>query len=447
MSVRQVVLREHGRLWRAGPRAPAGEACVPGAVLDRLRHLEERVGDGETFTWAADYVKASQWVGVIHAPGLQLEILPKIDDVIDGEDDELPAGEQHEARRNLLFMLAVSGDISVRMRDLALLATRRAPLSETLIRLFAERLRHELVVGAERRYVQREENLRTVKGRLRIRQHISHNAAHRERFFCAFEELAIDTPLNRVLKATCRVLIDVTRTPATQEALRDGVLALEDVENTLDPAPLFPQVHITRQNERFRDLYAFCQLVWAQRSPTISVGETRTFSLLFDMNAVFEGFIAGFLRRYVLPSLPGFELFPQARQHQRHLFDRSGVGVLRLEPDLLLRRPDGTWLVIDTKWKRPKGRRDAQRADLYQLFAYARRYEAVTSLLLYPHVKDAVAEDLRVVDNVGPSGQRVGTRFVKLHRDLHREQERLDLAAELRELLLEAAGPSSGVAA
>lgn len=450
MRARQVVLREHGRLWRAGPRAPAGAPCLPGAVLDRLRRMDERLGDGETFTWAADYAKASQWVGVIHAPGLQLEILPKIDGALEEQNDDdtatdglsaQQADDQHEARSNLLFMLAVSGDIPVRTRDLAQLATRRAPLSETLLRLFAERLRHELLVGAERRYVQREDNLRTVKGRLRMRQHIAHNAAHRERFFCAYEELGVDTALNRVFKATCRALLDATQASATLVALRDCLAALEDVADTLDPTPLFAHVHITRQSERFRELYGFCQLVWLQRSPTIRAGQTRTFSLLFDMNVVFERFIAGFLRRYVMPSLPGFELFPQATQHQLHLFDRAGKGVLRLEPDLLLRRPDGAWLVIDTKWKRTSGLRESKRADLYQLFAYAKRYQAATSLLLYPHMPEAADEDLALVTDDGGAGpQSVGTRFVRLHRDLHREHEVTSLAVELKTMILAAAG-------
>ena len=48
--------------------------------------------------------------GVVQVPGLQVEILPKIDILTLGTavNDERA---QHQARRNLLYMLAVSGDV------------------------------------------------------------------------------------------------------------------------------------------------------------------------------------------------------------------------------------------------------------------------------------------------------------------------------------------------
>jgi len=46
-------------------------------------------------------------------------------------------------------------------------------------------------------------------------------------------------------------------------------------------------------------------------------------------------------------------------------------------------------------------------------------------------------DSLRLLDD--DATQRAGTRFVRLHRDLHQEHERTLLADELREILLEAA--------
>jgi 5-methylcytosine-specific restriction enzyme subunit McrC len=158
------------------------------------------------------------------------------------------------------------------------------------------------------------------------------------------------------------------------------------------------------------------------------------------MNHVFERFIGGFLRIRVMPSLPGYRLFSMSRKKVQHLMSCNGRGVLPLKPDLLIEAPDGkNRLVLDTKWKRLSNegsRGGVTTNDLYQLFAYTRRYGCVRSLLLYPHVSDVQPRDFSIItkDNVH-SGEQVGIRFIKLHRNLYLESEREKLAAELLELI------------
>ncbi len=51
------------------------------------------------------------------------------------------------------------------------------------------------------------------------------------------------------------------------------------------------------------------RLLLAGRTPIDQAGATPTFSLLFDMNKVFERFVAAILRRYVAPGLPAVAIF------------------------------------------------------------------------------------------------------------------------------------------
>lgn len=113
---------------------------------------------------------------------------------------------RHQTRRNLLYMLSVSGDVPVRNRDIARLAVRQAPLSETLAAIFADCLRRKLLLGPERAYQGQEANLRSFKGKLLIARQVQHNAAHRERFYCRYDEFSEDTVMNRVFRASCRAL-------------------------------------------------------------------------------------------------------------------------------------------------------------------------------------------------------------------------------------------------
>ncbi len=422
------VVREHTRIIRWDEKgARPSPLHLKRRLYDRLKRFDQR-GRPEServFSWGDESTRTTQWVGVIQMPGLQVEVLPKVDEA---DDDQV--------RRNLLYMLAVAGKVPVRDRDIARLASRKAPLSETLVALFADRLRRELLRGPERAYIGREENLRRFKGKLLIAQHTLRNAAHRERFFCRYDEFSEDTLMNRIFRAACRRLLDVMHTPSTQDKLRHCLLLLDEVEDVFIHDELFDQINITRQNERFADVLHFCRLILQERSPTVQSGRERSFSLLFDMNRVFEDFVAAFLKKQVIPRLDGYRLYPQAKNQRLHLMTSKGRGVLPLRPDLLIRASDGRRFVLDTKWKQLSGegaRGGVGTDDLYQLYAYTRRYECRRSVLLYPQVNGAKCRDFAIVD----TSKQVGVRFVNLRRDLHERSERDALTCELTHIVKE----------
>lgn len=439
---------EHTRIERRAAIAASYGAGpgLEGRDYDRLRTFDRtnREGADRIFDWSDGYARTTQWVGVVQIPGVQIEILPKIDALTTSESQPESESAQYKARRNLLYMLSVSGDVPVRSRDVARLAVREAPLSETLAAIFAERLRQELLRGPARAYQEHEANLRTFKGKLLVSRQTLHNSAHRERFYCRFDEFSDDTLMNRIFRASCRVLLENTRTPATQDKLRQCLLLLEGVADTEIQDADFCRIAVNRQNERFEDVLRFCRLLLSGRTPTVQAGDNRTFSLLFDMNKVFERFVAAFLRRYVTPRLVDVQVFPQAGHHKRHLMESGGQGVLRLEPDLFVLGPGGVSLVMDTKWKLlspgRRGRGGVGEADLYQLYAYTRRYGCERCILLYPHIPGLEPRDFHVLDADGARRERVTVRQVRLHRNLHREPERSALADELEDLLREGLG-------
>jgi 5-methylcytosine-specific restriction enzyme subunit McrC len=441
--LKRLVVTEHTRIERrtgSGPGGGPGVAFLEERHYDRVRNFDclAREERDRVFEWSDGFARTAQWVGVVQVPGVQIEILPKVDALA----EQGTAGEeqvQYEARRNLLYMLSLSGDVPVRSRDVARLAVRQAPLSETLSAIFADRLRQELLLGPERAYQELQDNLRCFKGKLQVSRQALHNAAHRERFFCRYDEFSEDTLMNRIFRASCRALLEVTRTPATQDVLRHCLLLLDGVVDVEVQESEFGRISLNRQSERFEDVLRFCRLLLSGRTPTIQAGGTKTFSLLFDMNKVFERFVAAFLRRHVVPRLPGVQVFPQAAHHKLHLMESEGAGVLRLEPDLLVESADKR-LVMDTKWKLlapgKRGRGGVADADLYQLYAYTRRYGCTRSVLLYPFVPGLEAREFGVLDaNGGPSGERVSIRHVRLHRNLQQEAEREALAQELAAIL------------
>ena len=138
---------ERGRLERA--EVPSGAESlegfgsparrrVPALLFDRLQRAEgirEDRGQKAIFRWGRNKAYVGPWVGVLQVPGLQLEILPKID--ADDTDGQLGVTE---LRANLLHMLAFAGVTKVRERGMADLGRRQGMLHDQLVARFVDRL-------------------------------------------------------------------------------------------------------------------------------------------------------------------------------------------------------------------------------------------------------------------------------------------------------------------
>lgn len=422
---------------------------IPSVLYDRLIAAESaREGKGEKpiFSWHHNRAFVGPWVGVLQIPGLQLEILPKLDN-----QPQQINGDVSLVRNNLMYMLQYAGITSMRERGMANSAVRKGTIYDALCERFLSALVTELRRGVVRQYIPEEETLLTVRGRLVISKQLTVNAAAKHRFYCAFETLVEDTPMNRIFRSACNVLRHWKLSPAAQRQLAEVEMWLEGVQPLPDRAPL-PTVAFNRQNERFRDTHDFAWLLLNGLAPDAKAGPNRTFALLFDMDKVFEGYIAAVLQREVVPKFNGLSLAPQARRQTEYLFqpdegDPAGKNALRLKPDLLFTWTQGAnnqHFVMDTKWKRLDANGTPGNNDLYQLYAYLHRFGCKRACFLYPL---AAGSKQRTFDALGPDRKSIGqvtTEFVDLRQSLANKEGREKVIVELQRILESARKVSLG---
>ena len=65
-----------------------------------------------------------------------------------------------------------------------------------------------------------------------------------------------------------------------------------------------------------------------------------------------------------------------------------------LKPDIFLRRDEQN-LIADTKWKIVASKDDISQADLYQLYAYGKKYDCGKLYLIYPKINGAKQEPMK----------------------------------------------------
>lgn len=443
----RVTVLERGRIVRGDSDSPSESVggtpqyrVLPSQLYDRLERSEvsheERDGKGRVIDWHRRYGIVGQWVGVIQIPGLQLEILPKTDDSLPEAGD----GYVDATRRNLMTMLIRGGLGTVRSRGLADLSLKRATIHDRLVDAFLDRALEELERGLDRHYATEEGNLPVLRGKLVVAQQVTRNAAQRDRFYCRYDALTEATPISIRLKQCCRVLVERRLPESVVTKARDVLGILVDVPDVPfhrgERDPLF-----NRQNERFEDVYSFACMVLEGQAADARRGRVETFTLLFDMDKVFERFIAAFVQAEVIPKIDGAVARPQGKGDRRALFHDPDAkrGILHLKPDLLVER-GGKTLVLDTKWKRLSEAKAARPSDpdLYQLYAYLHRYGCERATLLYPARAGLASRDLDALRSKhGEKAGTIGVRFVDVSRPLWTPVGKAAFANELAVIVRE----------
>jgi len=344
-------------------------------TLDRLDTLNEtkRFLDIGRHT-----LRPLNYVGVVKAGGITLQILPK-----------LYRGDAYERHRatiagNLLTMLSCTERLSIRAMDLAGLDVENTDLFEVFMALFAQNLSRLLNSTQKKAYTREERELRVVRERIDVRAYT--NPARLHIIPCTFHEYTVDNLLNRTLKYTCHLMARTARRFETVKTLRSIIALLDAV--TLTPVTVAEVDTITfdRLNRRFEPFVRICRIFLSSSTLTLQASDVETFSLLIPMEKLFEEFIAAvFIDDPAYFFGRGVNVSAQGRIG--HLVQkRSGGRLFSLIPDLLAEGPGGA-LVIDTKYKlldEAENAYDVSQADAYQMFAYVVKIRAKAGMLLYP---------------------------------------------------------------
>jgi 5-methylcytosine-specific restriction enzyme subunit McrC len=319
-------------------------------------------------------LRAGQVVGVLRAPGVTLEILPKIG-----------ARDDPETRTILVRMLAYILNLKIAADKLVELGHQKFDVLEIVIQLFCKKLFTAIHRGLPRRYIKSEEDLPTLRGRLNITRQYTILAVS-SRVACNFDILSVDSPMGRILRAAVRQLRNIARSDDNQRRLTEIELALSDIAS-VDPRALpWASVVLDRTNADWHELLDLAQLLLGQRFQTVSSGNDLGFSLLFEMNVLFEAFVGKAMQRAIRRT----ELHITLQCPVNYAVSVGEDLLFKTKPDIVLHRGQQPISIIDTKWKIlvdastcPK--LGVSQSDIYQVMAYGQIYGVSHLMLLYPH--------------------------------------------------------------
>ena len=327
-------------------------------------------------------LQVKNYVGVIFVPsGNHIEVLPKT-----GKTQTASAASYAHARKTLLRMLQALGEFRHIPLENASLETLKLPLLEIFITHFLQSVNHIVKRGLRSDYVSQEENLLTKRGKLNVTKQIRHNAVQQQRFYCEFDEYLHDRPANRLIKSALMKVEGAIKSSHNQKLAQELQFHLDAVPASQNYKQDFDKLHLDRGMTYYKPALAWARLILNNISPVSMRGQADAPSLLFQMEAVFEAFVAQELRKQLKD---GYHLRPQSTRLA--LVQYRGKDLFTLKPDLLIEQNNRPVYVLDTKWKLldacdEQNKFDLSQADFYQMYAYGQKYlHGVGDLfLIYP---------------------------------------------------------------
>jgi 5-methylcytosine-specific restriction enzyme subunit McrC len=308
-------------------------------------------------------------VGLIQtSDGTQIEVLPKI----------VKDNDPIQARLCLLKMLRYVPDLPFQTINQAHLQHAHLPIWEIFISAFVTEMEKLTQQGIQKSYVTVEGEQSFLRGKwLPTRQ----NYLHPETFYVSQDEFQADILPNRLLKTCLLFLVKRSQTVSNQTRLRQLRFIWNEVGESENIKEDFAKLKkVTRHFDRYAKALQWAKVL-LQHQAWNQTGKDANESLLFPTERLFESYVARGFKNY----LSDFEVVYQENFHFL-VNEHVGKKQFKLRPDLVLRQSNRT-LVLDMKWKwiEPQASNyGIEQNDLYQLYAYGKKYNATALYLIYP---------------------------------------------------------------
>lgn len=366
-------------------------------------------------------IKARRYVGTILHKGLKINVYPKL-----FKNDGLADDHKKQSIRNFMFMLSYGYNFDILRQFDSAVEKVKDSFFEVLIYIFANRLLEQLKTNPNRSYVVIEDDSNFLKGTWRLSEQLSRMPHLKHRFLVSYDEFTDNNELNRIFKYVTRMLLFGSSNSGNKTILQNILLIYSEIDDITKPDDAYlSRVRFTRMNQAYKPIFELAKIFLQNLSSQSLSSKISTFTFMFDMNVLFEQFIAGFIEREeVLKETKYAEHILKAQHPHKYLLKEK---LFMMKPDICLEKSGNIECIIDTKYKRLDSddrKYDVSSADAYQMYAYSQMYDCPRVILLYPkHLGMKELEKKEFTFN--NSAHKLEIRTVDLCRELKSEKKEL----------------------
>ena len=296
--------------------------------------------------------------------------------------------------------------------------------------ILAKGISHQLKQGLYREYMNKNEDLSVIRGKIDMSGTIKMRIARQHLITCDYDELSENNFLNQILKTTVMILLRHAEVSTEyKDMLKKEMLFFSNVD-VIEPASIrWTAIRFRRNNQTYRMLIGICQLILEGMLLTTEEGEYKLASFLDEqrMCRLSEKFILEYYIKHFS------RLNANASQISWKLDDGVGTMLPIMQTDITL--SDDEVLIIDTKYysRTTQENNEVQKihsGNVYQIFTYVKnktsgfddKTPTVSGMLLYART-DAIIQPNNIYQM---SGNKVSVKTLNLN---------LEFAAPLNEIV------------
>ena len=382
------------------------------------------------FLYKSNELKSNKYVGVIHYAGNKINLLPKI---FFDPNKEYANNQVNQIQNHILWWLSYCRKIKFPNYQTSL-GSAKSDFFEVLIYLFSKYTRELLNSSIYQQYEEVNNELSFIKGRLNINQYINENLSKGKwhKLHCTYDAFVFDNEFNRIIKYVTTLLFNVTSSQDNKKNLREILFILDEVSDERATAEQCSRISFNPMFSEFETVRDYCQLFLENSISFDYKNDLKLFAFLLPMEYVFEDFIFGFIDKEI-------ESIKAKAQRSDIYLDEGKT--FNLKPDLWLKTNDKS-LIADTKYKivysnESDPKKGISQNDLYQMLAYAIRFQVDEIILFYPNtIKENQdnSTELKIKDDLA-NGKEISIRAFQLPiLNLTLLEQGLEINTDLNEL-------------
>lgn len=270
---------------------------------------------------------------------------------------------------------------------------------DLLAAILAKGIGIQLKQGLYREYINRQEELSVLRGKINMSGTIKNQLVHKRVLTCDFDDLSENNLFNQIIKTTVILLLKNAKVKSKyKDDLKKKMLFFSNIE-LLEPTSIrWSSIRFQRNNQTYRMLISICQLILEGMLMTTDIEEYRLASFIDEqrMCRLYEKFILEYYSRHYP------ELKVSASQIPWSVDDGVRTMLPMMQSDIHLQKGN-TVLIIDAKYyshttQTQYDKHTLHSNNMYQIFTYVknRDYEfgeeehTVSGMLLYAKTEEEV---------------------------------------------------------
>lgn len=375
-------------------------------------------------------IRTNNYIGTIVFRGHQLNIFPKMFRE-DREDNNTDGLNIKHLMKNLVQWLQYCKKMDFPFIRIYSEFEDSENLRELFIRLYIHYVKRSLEYKPFYQYEEKQEDTSSIKGKINFKDYVNYKLPNgsNHQFQCLFSEFVFDNTVNRIIKHTCKYLLNETSSFANKMIIRDILFRLNNVKNQHYVPSDCDMIRLNKLNRHYSVILSMSKMFLLNQTTMYRLGNQESFCFLFPTELLFEGFIGGYIKE-TLSGMANVRLQASELSLINDVkYDGISLGkAFRMRHDILVEHRDLGLFILDTKYKhlsRFEGNTgvkiknnimdEISQSDLYQLIEYATQRDVDSAYLLYPMYRFESEEPKDVVlERKTPQGKVINIHVVRV---------------------------------